>query len=100
MEFLEGLAKGTGQVPDALSRRPKNLGLLELEYLKIFSVLNAGRRRSGEIQIPQPLSLTEIAAFFDVFDDYSADEKWEIILLIQKMDIVFLNYWASKAGNK
>jgi len=85
--MLHQIAKSTGELPPALRDRPM-IGEAEYFYVSSFYELNE-YRAVGETF--QPLTLTDVKSYMDIFEDFNVSDKVRFMKVIKKLDMAYLD---------
>jgi hypothetical protein len=87
LEFLQNIEKSSGETPPALLNRPI-LSQFEQPYYIAFQVLSESRRWTpgGPAMIP----LSEIYAYFKIYEIKDLDEREEYLIYINRLDLMYV----------
>lgn len=88
LEFLKTLEE-QGTKVDALRNRPR-LKAWNLDYYNAFNVLSSSRP-SGMGGVG-PIPLSEILAYFSIFEIHDPDDRVTYITMMQSLDSVYLSH--------
>jgi len=87
--FLKTLQQTTGETPKALQDRPK-LNRWVAEYYKAFAVLSDSRSiLQGGVG---PIPLSEIFAYFQMFEITDLEERERFTTMVKALDRVYIKH--------
>ncbi len=96
IEALILIQEQTGETPPALASRPQ-LSQFEQPYFDAYQTVSASRNwtAAGPAAIP----LSEIVAYFDIYEINDPEERDDYIAMIRHLDSVYLAYTSAKKGS-
>lgn len=92
-KVLEERARRTGKVTPALKARPR-IRVTDVPFSDAFYQLNQARVYGHAA--PNPIAVSEIAAYCSMQGIASQGERSKYLRLIQLLDQVYLTHWAEK----
>ena len=85
--YLEGLRDDLGVMPRALADRPEQHDLGG-DLFRAFNTLSSSRHYG--MGGPLPISISEMAAFCQLFDISAVDDRETFVATMQRLDSVYL----------
>jgi hypothetical protein len=93
IDFLKQIKKDTGETPQALLNQPKP-SRFEQPIFDAFQMLSGSRNWAAGF--PASIPLSEILSYFYAFGIYDEDERYEYVIIIQRLDAKYLEYFRRK----